>query len=490
MAVHDPGLEVAAHGLVVRGQRLVDTAGAANQRHQSGKVAGWLLSLVVVEQRVCLPNPQGREYWLVGLQFVEDGADHGEGEFPAAVRLTVEDGQRFDPVAVGFQVLPEVPDQGLRVLLSVARPFGALHGVQAVVIYRLFLGAANRVDQLDQVAGEYPGSVRGQSGSRTIHGAGRGFVVLRRGVDLAGLGIDAVGVDGRQEIAGDGGERNAAGPLPDALPLGVVELAVEPRQAPGQGTERIFVAGAHHDAHCQVLERDAGLADEWPAGGLEGLGDADRIDDHVVRFRGGGGGRHFPEIVMVEGARAAALHLLEVDAAPHVAHEDQAFDRLYVGAGGDHVHGDGDARMVVVAELRQNRFGIFVGPVGDLLAKLVALAELLAHRLDDVVGVAVVLGEDQRFGSLAAARKDIRLLVTEGADHGAYLIRVHDRAVQLLGAVGVVIVLGIPAPAARQRLSLLHLPAGFDPAAVLRPFGVDDVDLVADVDPVGHRLLV
>ena len=58
---------------------------------------------------------------------------------------------------------------------------------------------------------------------------------------------------------------------------------------------------------------------------------------------------------MVQRAGAAAFHLLEVVAAFHVAHEEQAFQRLDVGAGGDHVHGDGDARVVVVAELRPGR---------------------------------------------------------------------------------------------------------------------------------------
>ena len=52
----------------------------------------------------------------------------------------------------------------------------------------------------------------------------------------------------------------------------------------------------------------------------------------------------------VDDAHAAALHLLEEGAALHRAHEHHDLHRLDVGAGGDHVHGDGDARVVAVAE--------------------------------------------------------------------------------------------------------------------------------------------
>ena len=81
-------------------------------------------------------------------------------------------------------------------------------------------------------------------------------------------------------------------------------------------------------------------------------------------------------------------------------------------------------------------------------------------------------------------------LVAEGADHGANLVRVHDDSIELLGAVGVALILCFPAPAAGQSLALLDLPAGFELAAALRPLGVDDVDLMADVDAVGDGLLV
>ena len=234
----------------------------------------------------------------------------------------------------------------------------------------------------------------------------------------------------------------------------------------------------------------AGLVVQRLARGLQRFRDADSINDHIVGLAARGGGRDFLQIVMVEGAGAAALHLLEIVAAPHVAHEQQAFQRLHVGARGDHVHRHGDARIVVVAELRQDGFRVFVGPVGDLLAKLVALAEFLAHGLDDVVGVAVGLGEDQCLRNFAAARKYRRQLVAEGTDNRAYLIRVDEIAVKFPNAVGDIRILSLPAAAARQSLALLDLLIQLELAAVPGRLGLDDIDLVADIDAVGDRLLM
>ena len=259
-------------------------------------------------------------------------------------------------------------------------------------------------------------------------------------------------------------------------------LPVEPGEAAGKGAYRVFVVHAHHHAHGEVLERHGGFGDERLAGGLEGFGDADSIHDHIVGLATGGGGRDFLEIVMVKRAGAAALHLLEIVAALHVAHEEQAFERLDVGAGGDHVHGHGDARVVVVAELGKDGFGVFFDLVGDLLAECVALAEFLAHGLDDIVGVAVGLGKNQRFGNFGTARKYLRQLVVEGADDRADLVRVDDGTVKFLGGIGDVLVLNLPALSARQAFALFNLLTRLESAAPAGLLRVDDIDLVAHID--------
>src|SRR5207245_7161071 len=48
------------------------------------------------------------------------------------------------------------------------------------------------------------------------------------------------------------------------------------------------------------------------------------------------------------------------------------------------------------------------GPIRYLLSEVITLAELLAQDLNDIVGVAVVLGKDQRFGHFGAARSEER----------------------------------------------------------------------------------
>ena len=66
--------------------------------------------------------------------------------------------------------------------------------------------------------------------------------------------------------------------------------------------------------------------------------------------------------------------------------------------------------------------------------------------MDDVVGVGVVLGEDEGLGDLGAAGKDFgEEPVAEGADDGADLVGSDDGAVELVGVVGEVVVELLPA---------------------------------------------
>ena len=88
--------------------------------------------------------------------------------------------------------------------------------------------------------------------------------------------------------------------------------------------------------------------------------------------------------------------------------KEQTLERFHVRAGRDHVHSDRDARVVGVAEAAQKILRLRAGRLGcDLLAEVVALAELLLEDLDDVVGVAVLLGEDERLRNFGATREDL-----------------------------------------------------------------------------------
>jgi hypothetical protein len=111
-----------------------------------------------------------------------------------------------------------------------------------------------------------------------------------------------------------------------------------------------------------------------------------------------------------EHAGAAPFHLLEIDAAAHVAQEDEDFERLDIGAGGDHVHGDRDAQRGREAEFADQflRLRGLAGDgvlrmAGDLLTEVVAFAKDLAGKVNDVLGMRVVLGEDERLRQKRAA---------------------------------------------------------------------------------------
>ena len=180
-----------------------------------------------------------------------------------------------------------------------------------------------------------------------------------------------------------------------------------------------------------------------------------------------GVGRDRLEVGGVDDAHATALHLLEEVAALDRAHEHDDFQRLDVGAGGDHVDGDDDARVVGVAELLQQILGLLAGgAVGHLPAEVVPLAELLPHDLHDVVGVVVVLGEDQRLRHLGAAGEDLgEELLLEGADDGADLVGRDHVAVERAGVVGQVVVELLPALGPRQPS---RLPTK-KPASIVEP---------------------
>ena len=185
------------------------------------------------------------------------------------------------------------------------------------------------------------------------------------------------------------------------------------------------------------------------------VGDADGVDHHeavlVLCVVGDG-----LEVGVVDDAHAASDHLLEVGPALDRAHEQQALQRLHVGAGGDHVDGHDDPWVQRVAKRLQQVVGLAVaGAVGDLGGEVVALTEDLADHLHDVIGVRVVLGEDQRLGHSGAAGEQLgEELVLERPEHRADLILGDDRPVELVGGVFDRFVHRLPAQLARHAVAI------------------------------------
>ena len=78
VVLHDPVLEVAAHGVVEGGEVGIHAADAADEGDQGGQFADRLRALVVVQLAVGLPDAERGEFGLVGLELVQHLADQVE----------------------------------------------------------------------------------------------------------------------------------------------------------------------------------------------------------------------------------------------------------------------------------------------------------------------------------------------------------------------------------------------------------------------------
>ncbi len=162
---------------------------------------------------------------------------------------------------------------------------------------------------------------------------------------------DRVGVDGVEQPGGDVARGEATGGLGDgeAVAVAVADPAIEGGEPGGQGREDGVVATAGGDVFDELVEWGGALAVERLGNGFQALGDADGVDQDEAGLGfgvGGDGAQAFGG----DGAGAAAFHLLEIEFGADVAEEDECFERFDVGAGGDHVDGDRDARVEIVAE--------------------------------------------------------------------------------------------------------------------------------------------
>ena len=102
------------------------------------------------------------------------------------------------------------------------------------------------------------------------------------------------------------------------------------------------------------------------------------------------------------------------------------FDGLHICPGGDHVNGNGNTGIIIVAEGAENSLRT-IRLTGDLLTEVIALAKLLPDDLNDIIRMAVGLGEDQRLGHFAAMREKLReQVVPERSDHGTDLAGIHN----------------------------------------------------------------
>ena len=161
---------------------------------------------------------------------------------------------------------------------------------------------------------------------------------------------------------------------------------------------------AHGHVQHQFFHTDGGFALQRAGLGLLGFGDAHSVHDHEVILVLRGGRGDLLQIVLAEHTGAAPFHLLKIILAANIAHEDQALDGLHICPGGDHVNGNGNTGIIIVAEGAENSLRT-ICLTGDLLAEVITLAKLLPDDLNDIIRMAVGLGEDQRLGYFAAMRE-------------------------------------------------------------------------------------
>ena len=333
-----------------------------------------------------------------------------------------------------------------------------------------------------------------------------------------GFGL-GVGVACVEQIAGEVRKGLAAGKVLQLGQLVRGEFTLQAGEPAGEGGQGVGVDAAHGDVVEHLLEGFRRLAVEGTGIGLVLFADAHSVDDDeavLALWRWGDGAQP----VRRDDADAPALHLLEEAGRFHVSHEEHALDRFHVRAGGDHVHGDGDAREEAVAEVGEDLvrgqacglhpFGHLglgsvpighrfcdpgeAGAVGDLPAEVVAFAELHAGDADDILRVGIVLGEDQGLWHLFASRERLgQHLVAELPQHGADLAFRNHVAVELVGAVGEVVVEAFQPLLAGQLVASVHVDFRVTPrdgGTLLRDLRSDAVHVEVNVDAVDHRFVM
>ena len=134
------------------------------------------------------------------------------------------------------------------------------------------------------------------------------------------------------------------------------------------------------------------------------------------------------------------------------------------------------------------------GTVGDLLAELVAGGELLPRQAHDVVGVGVVLGEDERLRHfLPVWESGVQHGFPELAQHGADLAHGHYVPVHLVGRVGEVVRQQLQAFPPCQLVALLHIHSARrrrDSGTFRRDAGSDAVHIEVHVHAIHHGILM
>ena len=114
--------------------------------------------------------------------------------------------------------------------------------------------------------------------------------------------------------------------------------------------KRVLALISESHVHHQFSHTDRWFALKCTGIRFFGFCNTNSIDDNEMIFVIGGIGRNLLEIVFGEGSRSATFHLLKIVFTTHVAHKDQALDRLDISSGCNHINGNGNARIIIVSK--------------------------------------------------------------------------------------------------------------------------------------------
>lgn len=281
--LQNPVAEVAAHRFGEGSEGFIESGDAADEGDEGGELADGSGAVgEFVEGGVGLPNLERGEVGGFGLEGGEHFVDLGEGEFLSALGLLVKDGE-------GGELVFVLGEEGLEVLWSLGVssggvPTGSEEDVDGGGVDGLQVGLAG----LHEVGDGGSGEGRDRFGDELLLGLFAGGVAGVGVGGQSGVGegerFDGVAVDGLEEVFGELLEGNASDLFGEGGFLLLSEEAVDASEAACEGGDGIGVAEplAHDEGHGEVLEGDAGLGDGWAAGGLEGLGDPDGVDDDIA----------------------------------------------------------------------------------------------------------------------------------------------------------------------------------------------------------------
>ena len=349
----DPLVEALIDRLGKRLEHLLAFQGEADEGDEVGEAAGLGAAFDLFRRDggegvpEAVFGPGGVLFAEFFLQFLE----HRLGE-AVVVRPAVENLERGDLGFVLFDVVAERSDDLLGVLRRLlrrrrrrARGRGMITSIICSLACWILIRSWRSAGLL----------ASGATASCIEFGLRDLQIFLRRLEVLAfaffGFGFDIVGI-GRARATVLGDLRRASGlwrSLGLRLLALVIEALLQADEAAGEAFERVRFAVAERDGIEQLVEGDGALLLQRAGVGHVPLADADGIDDDEVVLALDAG-IDLLHLGLGDHAHAAAFHLLEEAARLHRAHEEDDLQRLDVRAGGDHVHGDGDARVVAVAK--------------------------------------------------------------------------------------------------------------------------------------------